>query len=164
MATNQKKTNNSTARCLAALALVAVGSTASAQDAGTERNVLFPHLLGRWQRLIPTEVGVAVTNRIVTLTGTVDSWGRKMAAAAAAHRVVGVLDVASDVVVRVMGSAKKSDSEIAQQVRHALAWDVFVPDEQIRSTVSNGVVTLEVRSTSGRSAKARTAQFGIWRA
>src|SRR5215468_7220534 len=43
-----------------------------------------------------------------------------------------------------MGYAiRKTDTEIAQAVRRALDWDVFVPDERIQSTVSNGVVTLE---------------------
>jgi osmotically-inducible protein OsmY len=98
----------------------------------------------RWDtRVVPTEIGVEVKNRVVTLTGAVDSWGRKMAAAAAAHRVVGVLDVANDVMVRVPGSAKKSDSEVAEQTRNALKWDVFVPDEKVRTTVTNGLVTLQ---------------------
>jgi len=37
----------------------------------------------------------------------------------------------------------RADTEIAKAVRHALEWDVSVPDEQIRSTVSDGWVTLE---------------------
>jgi osmotically-inducible protein OsmY len=38
---------------------------------------------------------------------------------------------------------KRRDADIAKAVRHALAWDVLVPHERIRTTVSNGVVTLE---------------------
>ena len=98
----------------------------------------------RWDtRVVPTEIGVEVVRGIVTLTGTVDSWARKIAAASAAHRVAGVLDVANDITVRIPGSAKKSDSDIAQQVRSALKWDVFVPHERIRTTVENGVVMLQ---------------------
>jgi osmotically-inducible protein OsmY len=36
-----------------------------------------------------------------------------------------------------------TDTEVAHAVRNALAWDVFVPDTQIRSTVSDGVVMLD---------------------
>jgi osmotically-inducible protein OsmY len=43
----------------------------------------------------------------------------------------------------VQGSDGRSDTEIAQTVRLALQWDVFVPDARIRSTVSRGWVTLE---------------------
>jgi osmotically-inducible protein OsmY len=39
--------------------------------------------------------------------------------------------------------SERGDSDIAKAVRHALAWDVLVPHERIRTTVSNGVVTLE---------------------
>jgi osmotically-inducible protein OsmY len=94
-------------------------------------------------RVAPTEIGVQVANGIVTLAGTVDSWAKVRAAAEAAHRAPGVLDVANDLVVRPPGSAHRSDADIALAVRHALEWDVTVPDKLIRSTVSGGVVTLE---------------------
>ena len=98
----------------------------------------------RWDsRVDQTEIGVEVDNGIVTLTGTVDSYAKKLAAKEAAHRVVGVLDVADDVVVRLPGSLKRSDTEIAKAVRHTLEWDAFVPDQKIRSTVQDGFVTLE---------------------
>ena len=98
----------------------------------------------RWDsRVDQTEIGVEVDNGIVTLTGTVDSYGKKMAAWEVAHRVIGVLDVADDIQVKISGTLKRTDTEIAQAVRRTLEWDVFVPDQQIRSTVSDGRVTLE---------------------
>ncbi|MEW6207587.1 MAG: BON domain-containing protein [Acidobacteriota bacterium] len=98
----------------------------------------------KWDsRVDESEIGVAAADGVVTLTGTVDSYARKLAAQEAAHRVAGVLDVANDIQVRVFSSATPTDTEIAQAVRHALEWDVWVPDERIRSTVSNGWVTLE---------------------
>jgi osmotically-inducible protein OsmY len=66
-----------------------------------------------------------------------------MAAQEAAHFVVGVLDVANDIVVKAPGSPVRTDTEIAQAVRHAIEWDVMVPHERIRSTVSDGIVNLE---------------------
>jgi osmotically-inducible protein OsmY len=101
-------------------------------------------------RVAPTEIGVQVKDGIVTLAGTVDSWAKVRAAAEAAHRTPGVLDVANDLVVNPAGGAHRSDADIALAVRHALEWDVTVPDRQIRSTVSQGVVTLE-GSVSGWS-------------
>jgi osmotically-inducible protein OsmY len=86
---------------------------------------------------------VEVNGGVVTLVGTVSSWAKKIAAQEAAHRVHGVLDVANDLQIVVQGSDGRSDTEIAQAVRLALQWDVFVPDARIRSTVSRGWVTLE---------------------
>ena len=98
----------------------------------------------RWDsRIRQEEVGVEVDDGVVTLTGTVDSWAKKLAAKEAAHRVVGVRDVADDVRIKRPDSPQRTDTEIAQDVRYALEWDAFVPDKDIRSTVSDGLVTLE---------------------
>jgi osmotically-inducible protein OsmY len=98
----------------------------------------------RWDsRIRQEEVGVEVDDGVVTLTGTVDSWAKKLAAKEAAHRVVGVRDVADDVRIKLPGSLQRTDTEIAQDVRFALEQDAFVPDQNIRSTVSDGLVTLE---------------------
>jgi osmotically-inducible protein OsmY len=45
--------------------------------------------------------------------------------------------------VKVTGSLRRTDSEIARAIRLALEWDVLVPSNQIHSTVENGWVTLE---------------------
>jgi osmotically-inducible protein OsmY len=98
----------------------------------------------RWDsRVDPTEIGVEVDEGVVTLTGTVGSYAKKVAAREAAHRVAGVLDVADDIQVQWPGSLQRTDTQIAAAVRHALEWDAFVPDQKIRSTVSEGFVTLE---------------------
>lgn len=97
----------------------------------------------RWDtRVDETDVGVEVDRGIVTLTGAVDNWAKKLAAQDAAHRVSGVLDVANDVTVRIPGLGAPTDTEIAQAVRKALEWDVTVPDTRLQSTVSDGGVTL----------------------
>lgn len=88
-------------------------------------------------------VNVQVDGGIVTLTGEVGSWGMRQAALACAHRVGGVLDVANDVRVRPANGSQRSDTQIARAVRDTLEWDVFIPDEQIRSSVTDGRVTLE---------------------
>jgi osmotically-inducible protein OsmY len=98
----------------------------------------------KWDtRVDETEVGVQVHNSVVTLTGTVANWAKRLAARDAAHRVAGVRDVADDMKVKVLAYLRPDDTLIASAVRHSLKWNVLVPDESIASTVTDGVVTLE---------------------
>jgi osmotically-inducible protein OsmY len=90
-----------------------------------------------------TEVGVQVKDGVVTLTGRIGSFGKKQAAAQAAHRVFGVLDVANDLEVVPPGKGVPGDPEVAKAVREALRWNVFVDEKSITSTVAKGWVTLE---------------------
>jgi osmotically-inducible protein OsmY len=97
----------------------------------------------RWDgRVEETDIGVAVHHGIVTLTGSIDSYAAKLAAAEAAHRVVGVLDVANDLTVELPGAGVRTDTEIAQAVRQALEWDPLIPPKRIQTTVTTGWVTL----------------------
>lgn len=89
------------------------------------------------------KIGVEVMEGVVTLTGVVPSYAKKVAAQDAVHRINGVLDVANDVEVKPQGAFVRSDAEIALAVRHVLEWDALVPHERIKSTVSDGWVTLE---------------------
>jgi osmotically-inducible protein OsmY len=124
----------------------------------------------RWDtRIGPTEVGVEVDKGVVTLTGTVENFAKKHAATEAAHRVAGVLDVANDIKVHLAGSPGKTDTEIARAVRSALEWDAFVPDQRIRSNVSDGWVTLEgeveflrEREDAGRVVRRLGGVKGVW--
>jgi osmotically-inducible protein OsmY len=98
----------------------------------------------KWDtRVDENEIGVEVKQGVVSLTGYVTSWGKKVGAADAAHRVHGVLDVANDIKVRFPGSPERTDADVAKAVRQALEWDVFVPQKRIQSTVSDGLVTLK---------------------
>ncbi|MEU2611168.1 BON domain-containing protein [Micromonospora sp. NPDC007271] len=96
-----------------------------------------------WEpRVRPNEIGVTVTEGVVTLTGWVDSYAKKWAAERAAHRVPRVRAVANDLAVRIATSAEKSDPEIATAASRALEWDAFVPIETLDVTVADGWVTL----------------------
>lgn len=100
----------------------------------------------KWDtRVDASEIGVAVNNGVVMLSGNVDGYAKKIAAQEAAHRVAGVLDVANEIEVKIPGQIAKTDADIACAVRQALEWDVWVRDDLIQSTVSNGWVTLEGR-------------------
>ncbi|MDP3557032.1 MAG: BON domain-containing protein [Bacteroidota bacterium] len=89
------------------------------------------------------EIGVAVKGGIVTLSGTIDSYGKKIAAENAAKRVAGVKAVAEDIEVKLMPSGKKNDSEIAEAVINALKWHSALEEEKIKIKVEDGWVTLE---------------------
>lgn len=91
----------------------------------------------------PNEIGVAVKDGIVTLTGHVDSFLKKWAAEEAAHRVHGVNAVANDIDVRLPGSSERTDADIAAAVTRALEWDAIVDIDKFDVTVSKGWVTLK---------------------
>jgi osmotically-inducible protein OsmY len=96
-----------------------------------------------WEpRVAPNEIGVAVKDGVVTLTGWVDSFQKKWAAEEAAHRVRGVHAVANDIEVRLPSMAERTDTDIAAAVVRALEWDAFVPVDRLDVTVSKGWVTL----------------------
>lgn len=98
----------------------------------------------KWDtRVSPNEVGVVVKDGIVTLTGWVDSYLKKIAAEEAAHRVRGVKAVANDIEVRLPGSAERTDADLAKAVLNALQWEADIPAGKIDVTVSQGWVTLK---------------------
>src|SRR3982074_2035257 len=98
----------------------------------------------KWDmRVRPNEVGVAVKDGVVTLTGWVDSYLKKLAAENAAHRVPGVKAVANDIEVHLPGSAERTDADLATAVLNALKWDAAIPAGQLDVTVSKGWVTLK---------------------
>src|SRR5260221_897974 len=94
-------------------------------------------------RVNPSEVGVAVKDGVVTLTGWVDSYTKKWAAEEAAHRVHGVKAVANDVEVRLSPAAWRTDADIAAAAVRALEFDAFMPVEKIDVTVTKGWVALK---------------------
>ena len=97
----------------------------------------------KWDaRVQPNEIGVAVKDGVVTLTGWVDAFTKKWAAEEAAHRVRGVRVVANDIEVRLPAAAERTDAGIAAAASRALEWDAFLPIENLDVTVSRGWVTL----------------------
>jgi osmotically-inducible protein OsmY len=116
-------------------------ATATRTDADVQRDVLEEL---RWDaRVQPNEIGVAVKDGIVTLTGWVDSLVKKWAAEEAALRVRGVRGVANDIEVRLPVSAERTDADIAASAIRALEWDAAIPPDQVKVAVSKGWVTLE---------------------
>jgi osmotically-inducible protein OsmY len=97
----------------------------------------------KWDaRVKSNEIGVAVRDGVVTLTGWVDSYVKRSAAEEAAHRVRGVKAVANAIEVRLAESAERTDADLAAAVVRALEWDALV-SIKLDVTVSKGWVTLK---------------------
>ena len=97
----------------------------------------------QWEpTLKAAEIGVAVKDGVVTLSGYVDSYVKKLVAERAAARVFGVRAVAEAIQVRLPGSLKRSDEDIAGMVANVLEWNVLVPNDHVKVQVQDGVVTL----------------------
>jgi len=97
-----------------------------------------------WQPLLRNEeVGVAVKDGVVTLSGEVSSYTKKLEAERSAESVHGVKAVAMDISVKLPNSFHHSDTEIAHAALQALKWDVEVPDDKIKLRVEDGRILLE---------------------
>jgi len=87
-------------------------------------------------------IGVAVENGVVTLSGHVASYAEKMAAEAAVRRVKGVRAIAEEIEVRFPFDKKTADDEIAKRTLDIIRWNATVPQDRIQVTVQDGWVTL----------------------
>ena len=88
------------------------------------------------------EVGVSVSDAVVTLRGLVSTLREKWLAERAARHVYGVRAVANDLEVAPHAGAARSDSAIAEAVANAIEWDSAIPDGAVKATVRQGWVTL----------------------
>ena len=87
----------------------------------------------KWQPFLnASKIGVAVKNSIVTLSGQVDSYSKKLDAEKAAKRVTGVKAIAEDIHIGVSPAFNKTDAEIAEAVLNALKWHTAVQEEKIK--------------------------------
>lgn len=93
-------------------------------------------------RDVHSQIGVSVKNGVVTLSGLVDTYKKKLAVERAAQRVQGVKVVASDVDVRLAHANKKTDTQIAEAIKNALIWSTPVNEDRIDIKVDEGWVTL----------------------
>jgi osmotically-inducible protein OsmY len=87
------------------------------------------------------KIGIAAENGVVTLTGTVGTFGEKWAAEKAVKRVRGVRGLANELEVELMGMHHMSDTDIAESAVNVLAWDPSLP-KSIQVEVHEGAVTL----------------------
>ena len=107
------------------------------------------------------DIGVAVKDGVVTLTGTVESYLSKWKAEQASHRVTGVSAVANDITVRTIG--EHTDADIAAAAVHALRWNTVIPREKVHVTVDKGWITLNGEvEWHHQKQEAERAVRGLW--
>ena len=99
-----------------------------------------------------TEVGVQVSNGIVTLSGVVSSPTKQIVAVQTAHRVEGVRAVVDAMTVHAQAFDGPADVDVARSAVSALSALGSDTVDHIRITVNRGCVTLsgQVRSRSER--------------
>jgi osmotically-inducible protein OsmY len=98
----------------------------------------------RWDPDIDsTDIGVAVHNAVVTLTGFVRSYAQKTQAESDAKRVAGVAGVANDIEVRLPVIDERPDPEIARDAVNAVKTELPYSSDKIRVIVKDGWLTLE---------------------
>lgn len=97
----------------------------------------------RWDpRITATNVGVEVSEGVVTLSGHVESYSEKLHAEKAVKRVYGVHAISQEIRVLLPGSSVRSDTEIARQIQSIILWSNIDPDEHIYIKVERGFITL----------------------
>jgi osmotically-inducible protein OsmY len=100
----------------------------------------------KWQPLIgAAEIGVTANNGVVTLSGHVNSYAKKVEAETAAKNVVGVKAIVEELLVKITDSNKSSDEDIANEALTAMKWDWSVPSDKIKVKVEDGWVNLDGR-------------------
>jgi len=98
----------------------------------------------KWEPSVnEAHIGVTVKDGVVTLTGHVPSYAEKYGAEKAAKRLYSVKAVADELDVKLPGSSKRTDEDIAQTCVSAFKANYSVPDNKIKIVVNNGFVTLE---------------------
>jgi len=90
----------------------------------------------------PAAIAVSAEDGVVTLRGTVGSFGSRRAAVRDARSLDGVDDVIDELKVRVMDEDRREDADIRGAALQNLMWDAEVPAELVDVNVDEGWVTL----------------------
>lgn len=88
-------------------------------------------------------IGVAVDDGAVILTGHVPTLSEKRTALDIVESIKGVRAIVDEIEVRPVGANMTADDEIAKRIANTLQWNTAIPEDRIRATVSGGRVTLE---------------------
>jgi osmotically-inducible protein OsmY len=92
-------------------------------------------------RDVNSQISVAAKDGIISLSGIVDTYAKRMAAERAAQRVKGVKIVACDIEVDTV--RKKTDSELAEAVEGALHWNSAVNKDKIKILIDDAWIYLD---------------------
>jgi osmotically-inducible protein OsmY len=97
----------------------------------------------KWEPSVnAAQIGVEVKAGVVTLAGHVGSYTEKWKAESAAQRVAGVKGLAIEMDVRLEGTSKRTDADIAESADNILQWTTNLPADSVKVMVEGGWVTL----------------------
>ena len=88
------------------------------------------------------EIGVAVADGTVTLTGHVHTYAQGVKAEEIVRRINGVRAIAEEIEVRPLGTHMTADDEIARRIVQRLDWNTSIPEGNVKAKVEKGWVTL----------------------
>lgn len=98
----------------------------------------------RWEpSMHAAEIGVSAKDGVVTLSGSVDHYYKKVNAERAAKEVLGVKAIAEEITVNYGSDFKKTDSEIATNIMSTWKTNWLVPSDGIKVKVEDGWVKLD---------------------
>jgi osmotically-inducible protein OsmY len=97
----------------------------------------------KWDsRVTEGDIGVSVSNGIITLSGNIPSYAEKKVAEEAARAVAGVTAVVNQIEVKLTGTFVRDDQDVARAAVEALNWNVWVPKGAIKVVIDKGWITL----------------------
>ncbi len=97
----------------------------------------------KWEPLLnAAEIGVTAKDGVVTLTGVVDSYAKKLEAENAAKKVIRMKALVEEIEVQYPNGWSKTNTEIANEVLTGLKNNLSVPNHKVTVKVEDGWVTL----------------------
>jgi len=97
----------------------------------------------KWEPAVhAAQIGVEVTDGVVTLAGEVSSYVEKWNAERAAQRVNGVKALAVALTVKLSEFGRRTDADIAGSARNILGWTSSLPVDAVKVLVEGGWLTL----------------------
>ena len=109
-----------------------------------------------WKELIlaikPRDISVSVNNGMVTLSGTTDSYARKISAEQIVSSVTGVKSIINLIEVKLLSVDKKSDGLITDAILNAFVKNFNEPEETFAMKIENDWLTImgEVENELGK--------------
>ncbi len=88
------------------------------------------------------QIGVAVKDGIVTLSGQVHNYSEKMDTERAALRVSGVKALVIEIEISLLDISKRTDADIARAAENILEWSTFLPNNSVKLIVEDGWISL----------------------
>lgn len=88
------------------------------------------------------DIGVAVDNGVVTLSGHVPTYAQKVKVEDVVRSVKGVTAIAQEMEVRPFGTNRTADDEIAKRAVNTIAWNTSIPSGSVQIRVQDGWVKL----------------------